>query len=111
MRKSLYTLILLLISLAASAQEICNDGIDNDGDGFIDCFDGECSTDPSCEGSYVGNDATCEVTPSEFPDFTMTMDVSVYSFTSVVQRAEKLMTNGGSCLTLTYLGAERVMPH
>ena len=44
-------------------------------------------------------------------NFTMTMDVSVYSFTSVMQRAEKLMKNGGSALTLTYLGAERVMPH
>jgi len=44
-------------------------------------------------------------------NFTMSMDISVYSFTAVVQRAEKLMTDGGSCLTLTYYGAERVMPH
>lgn len=44
-------------------------------------------------------------------NFSMTMDISVYSFTSVVQRAEKLMKNGGSCLTLTYYGAEKVMPH
>ena len=39
------------------------------------------------------------------------MDISVYSFTAVVQRAEKMMTNCGSCLTLTYYGAEKVMPH
>ncbi len=44
-------------------------------------------------------------------NFTQTMLVSVYSFTAVVQRAEKLMTEGGSCLTLTYYGAEKVMPH
>ncbi len=44
-------------------------------------------------------------------NFTMSMDISVYSFTAVVQRAEKMMKNGGSCLTLTYYGAERVMPH
>ncbi|KNG92968.1 enoyl-ACP reductase FabI [Pseudaestuariivita atlantica] len=44
-------------------------------------------------------------------NFLMTMDISVYSFTAVVNRAEKMMTNGGSCLTLTYYGAERVMPH
>lgn len=44
-------------------------------------------------------------------NFTMTMDISVYSFTSVVQRAEKMMKPGGSCLTLTYYGAEKVMPH
>ncbi len=44
-------------------------------------------------------------------NFAMSMDISVYSFTAVVQRAEKLMSEGGSCLTLTYYGAERVMPH
>ncbi len=46
------------------------------------------------------------------PDnFTKTMFISVYSFTAVAQRAEKLMTNGGSLLTLTYYGAEKWMPH
>jgi enoyl-[acyl-carrier protein] reductase I len=44
-------------------------------------------------------------------NFTLSMDISVYSFTAVVQRAEKMMNPGGSCLTLTYYGAERVMPH
>jgi enoyl-[acyl-carrier protein] reductase I len=44
-------------------------------------------------------------------NFTMTMNVSCYSFTAVAQRAEKLMTKGGSLLTLTYLGAEKVIPH
>lgn len=44
-------------------------------------------------------------------NFQMSMDISVYSFTAVVQRAEKMMNDGGSCLTLTYYGAERVMPH
>ena len=39
------------------------------------------------------------------------MDISVYSFTAVAKRAEKLMTDGGSLLTLTYYGAEKVMPH
>ena len=44
-------------------------------------------------------------------NFTMSMDISVYSFTAVAQRAEKLMTNGGSLLTMTYYGSEKVMPH
>ncbi|MCB8838932.1 enoyl-ACP reductase FabI [Aurantimonas sp. VKM B-3413] len=44
-------------------------------------------------------------------NFRKTMDVSVYSLTSVTARAEKLMTKGGSILTLTYYGAEKVMPH
>jgi len=44
-------------------------------------------------------------------NFRMSMDISVYSFTAVMQRAEKLMGRGGSALTLTYYGAEKVMPH
>lgn len=44
-------------------------------------------------------------------NFLMSMDISVYSFTAVVKRAEAMMNPGGSCLTLTYYGAERVMPH
>ena len=44
-------------------------------------------------------------------NFALTMNISVYSFTAVAQRAEKLMTEGGSMVTLTYYGAERVMPH
>ncbi|MEX0349565.1 MAG: enoyl-ACP reductase FabI [Paracoccaceae bacterium] len=44
-------------------------------------------------------------------NFKLTMDISVYSFTAVMQRAEKLMTEGGSAVTLTYYGAEQVMPH
>ncbi len=44
-------------------------------------------------------------------NFLRTMDISVYSFTAVAKRAEPLMTDGGSMLTLTYYGAEKVMPH
>ena len=44
-------------------------------------------------------------------NFQLTMNVSCYSFTSVAQRAVPLMKNGGSLLTLTYYGAERVIPH
>ncbi len=44
-------------------------------------------------------------------NFRMTMDISVYSFTAVCQRAAAMMPDGGSLLTLTYYGAEKVMPH
>ena len=44
-------------------------------------------------------------------NFLNTMDISVYSFTAIAQRAEKMMNEGGSMLTLTYYGAEQVMPH
>lgn len=44
-------------------------------------------------------------------NFLKTMDISVYSFTAVAQKAAKIMNDGGSLVTLTYYGAERVMPH
>jgi len=58
--------------------------------------------------------------PSELKDryvdtkrenFLKSLDISCYSFTDLCRRAEPLMPGGGSLLTLTYLGAERVMPH
>jgi len=54
------------------------------------------------DGRYV--DTTAD-------NFTNTMLVSCYSLTAIAQRAEKLMPNGGSMLTLTYYGAEKWMPH
>ncbi len=44
-------------------------------------------------------------------NFLRTMDISVYSFTAVARAAAPLMTEGGSMVTLTYFGAEKVMPH
>jgi enoyl-[acyl-carrier protein] reductase I len=54
------------------------------------------------KGRYV--DTTAE-------NFAMTMNISCYSFTAVAQRAARLMKNGGSLVTLTYYGAEKVIPH
>ena len=54
------------------------------------------------KGRYV------DTTPE---NFRMTMDISCYSFTTVAQRAERMMTKGGAMVTLTYYGAEKVMPH
>lgn len=44
-------------------------------------------------------------------NFLRSLDISCYSFTALCRRAAAMMPNGGSLLTLTYLGAERVMPH
>ena len=44
-------------------------------------------------------------------NFLMTMNVSVYSFIAVAKRAQAMMPNGGSLLTLSYYGAEKVIPH
>lgn len=48
---------------------------------------------------------------TSFDNFQLTMNISCFSFTAIAQRAEKMMPNGGSLLTLTYLGSEKVMPH
>ncbi len=53
-------------------------------------------------GSYVDTSVT---------NFARTMEISCYSFTALAARATRLMNDGGSLLTLSYLGAERVIPH
>ena len=54
------------------------------------------------KGQYVG---------TTLDNFSKTMNISCYSFTALCRRAAPLMKDGGSALTLTYSGAERVMPH
>ena len=44
-------------------------------------------------------------------NFLMTMNISAYSFVAVAKRAREMMPNGGSLLTLSYYGAEKVVPH
>src|SRR5206468_4004530 len=44
-------------------------------------------------------------------NFLMTMNISIYSFVAVAQRARRLMSSGSALLTLTYYGAEKVIPH
>lgn len=44
-------------------------------------------------------------------NFLMTMNISAYSLVAVAQRARAMMPNGGSIVTLTYYGAEKVIPH
>ncbi len=50
----------------------------------------------------------CDV---DLETFLVTMNISVFSFTAVAARASAMMPNGGSMITLSYLGAERVIPH
>ena len=57
------------------------------------------------------NELTGKYLDTSRSNFGLTMDVSCYSFTAVAQRAAAMMPDGGSMVTLTYYGAERVMPH
>ena len=76
MKKLLLLSFTLILGFRVYAQEVCNDGRDNDGDGFIDCFDNDCANSSDCDGSYIGNDVFCEAVPTEFPKFSMTEDFS-----------------------------------
>src|SRR5207247_17581 len=76
LKSTMKKLLFLLAFLATSysyAQEIgkCGDGIDNDGDGFVDCYDSECYSDKLCADFFIGKDASCESKPDTFPPFTM----------------------------------------
>ncbi len=57
------------------------------------------------------NELTGKYVDTSRENFNQTLDISCYSFTAVCQRAAPLMRDGGSLVTLTYYGAERVMPH
>lgn len=57
------------------------------------------------------NELTGKYLDTSPENFAMTMNISCYSFTAIAKKASRLMKNGGSLVTLTYAGAERVMPH
>jgi enoyl-[acyl-carrier protein] reductase I len=48
---------------------------------------------------------------TSFENFAMTMHISCYSFTAIAKKASEIMSSGGSLITLSYYGAEKVMPH
>ena len=59
------------ITLTSDGSEICNDGMDNDGDGFIDLYDSDCPCETSAFQAQCPSE--CEVVPDSFPDFRMKM--------------------------------------
>src|SRR6187551_828423 len=56
---------------ASKVCEICDNGRDDDNDGFVDCYDKECSLSPSCDNFFLGKDVLCNVKPDSFPPFSM----------------------------------------
>jgi hypothetical protein len=49
----------------------CSDGVDNDGNGRIDCFDGNCANKTACDESFIGNDKDCQIPPPPALNFEM----------------------------------------
>ncbi len=66
-------LLSFLIANASLAQtaEICDNGIDDDGDGFVDCYDSDCSGDGYCDDFFLSEDPECQVEPDPSPTFAM----------------------------------------
>ena len=71
MRKLTLLGIFVCLTFIAYSQEICNDGIDNDNDGFIDCFDGNCVGNSACSDAYMGKDIDCQDPPAASLSFKM----------------------------------------
>lgn len=81
------------------------------------CFAGLAATWPSIDflvhaiGFSDKNELRGRYVDTSLDNFLLTMNVSVYSFTAVAQRAAAMMPDGGALLTLSYYGAEKVIPH
>lgn len=79
MKRSFQLLLVCFMFFASSvfAQEtVCNNYLDDDGDGFIDCFDSDCSSNVICDDFYLGNDVNCQPAVPPSNKFTMTLDFS-----------------------------------
>ena len=88
MKRFLYAILLCAtigatVPSYAQVTEICANSIDDDGDGFIDCFDGECAKEVVCTGGYIGNDLNCEAKPSEFPKFSLARESASENGTAI----------------------------
>lgn len=69
--KKILFFFLVCIGTKAFCQEVCNNGIDDDGDGLIDCYDPECSGNVACSDFFYGKPSvTCSMNPTN-PAFTL----------------------------------------
>lgn len=74
MKNAWLILLMILISIQGYSQAVgenCSNGVDDDGDGFIDCFDTDCASNSICTDFYVGNDKDCQAVPDDFPAFAL----------------------------------------
>jgi enoyl-[acyl-carrier protein] reductase I len=75
---------------------------------LVDC---DVSDMAALDRTFDKNELRGGYVDTSLDNFLMTMNISVYSFCAVAQRARAMMTGGGSLLTLSYYGAEKVIPH
>jgi hypothetical protein len=104
--------ILFVGTLSAFAQESnCGDGIDNDGDGLIDCFDGDCANNVTCVNYFIGTDKTCQIPPPSTSLFGMRLAASSANLTAMtlgVVVVGDLNRDGIPDVVTTHQGTKRV---
>ena len=81
-RKILTLTFCLILPNLLSAQEICSDGIDNDNNGFIDCYDAACSGDEYCDDFYFGNAVLCQDPATQNPEFKIKLQCASANLTA-----------------------------
>src|SRR5688572_29950098 len=64
-------LLFIAFSTLSLAQEICGNGLDDDNNGKVDCFDGACANKTVCDDSYIGKDKDCQIPPPPSVTFKM----------------------------------------
>jgi hypothetical protein len=99
-------------TLSGFAQESsCGDGIDNDGDGLIDCFDGDCANNATCVNYFIGTDKTCQIPPPKTSLFGMKLAASSANLTAMtlgVVVVGDLNRDGVPDVVTTHQGSKRV---
>jgi hypothetical protein len=112
LRLFLLASILFVGTLSAFAQESnCGDGIDNDGDGLIDCFDGDCANNATCVNYFIGTDKTCQIPPPKTSLFGMKLAASSANLTAMtlgVVVVGDLNRDGIPDVVTTHQGSKRV---
>jgi large repetitive protein len=103
---------ILFGTLSVFAQESnCGDGIDNDGDGLIDCFDGDCANNATCVNYFIGTDKTCQIPPPKTSLFGMKLAASSANLTAMtlgVVVVGDLNRDGVPDVVTTHQGSKRV---
>ncbi|WP_221407798.1 hypothetical protein, partial [Reichenbachiella faecimaris] len=74
--RKIFILVLCIVPNLLLAQEICDDGVDNDGNGFVDCYDSACSGTEECSEFYFGNSVVCDDPATQNPVFQIKLQWS-----------------------------------
>ncbi|MEM6272749.1 MAG: FG-GAP-like repeat-containing protein, partial [Bacteroidota bacterium] len=103
----------LCFTLGGFSQEVCNNGIDDDNDGFVDCYDSDCNGNADCSGSFIGQTATCQYAPTS-GNFGMRpkwrTDTAAFDIFSTVTPVSGDWDNDGVAEVFAYSHNQQISP-